>query len=84
MALPTPVSSDDAQPVSAISPFRFPVFRNVWLASTVSNLGGLIQTVGAAWLMTSISGSSFSRSWKTLAPARAAASAAREASPRVL
>lgn len=41
-------------PVSALSPFRFPVFRSIWLASTLSNLGGLIQSVGAAWMMTSI------------------------------
>lgn len=40
--------------MSALSPFRFPVFRSVWLASTLSNLGGLIQSVGAAWMMTSI------------------------------
>jgi MFS family permease len=30
------------------------VFRSVWIASTVSNLGGIIQSVGAAWMMTSI------------------------------
>jgi len=42
------------QPVSALSPFRFPVFRAVWAASAVSNLGGLIQSVGASWMMTSI------------------------------
>ena len=42
---------------SALSPLRFPVFRGVWLASTLSNLGGLIQSVGAAWLMISIAGS---------------------------
>ena len=29
-------------------------FRAVWLASLVSNFGGLIQSVGSAWLMTSI------------------------------
>lgn len=33
---------------------RFPVFRSVWIASSISNLGGLIQSVGAAWMMTSI------------------------------
>ncbi len=38
-------------PVSALSPFRQPVFRNVWLANLLSNFGGLIQSVGAAWLM---------------------------------
>ncbi len=38
-------------PVSALSPFRHPVFRNIWLANLLSNFGGLIQSVGAAWLM---------------------------------
>ena len=36
------------------SPFQSPIFRNVWIASLVSNFGSLIQSVGAAWLMTSI------------------------------
>jgi predicted MFS family arabinose efflux permease len=40
---------------SALSPMRYPVFRAVWLASTLSNLGSLIQSVGAAWMMISIS-----------------------------
>lgn len=35
----------------ALGPFRLPLFRAVWLASLVSNFGGLIQSVGAAWLM---------------------------------
>jgi len=39
---------------SALSPMRYPVFRNVWAASTLANLGGLIQSVGASWLMISI------------------------------
>ena len=38
----------------ATSPFQTPIFRNVWIASLASNFGGLIQSVGAAWLMTSI------------------------------
>jgi MFS family permease len=29
----------------------------VWLANLISNFGGLIQAVGAAWLMTSLTGS---------------------------
>ncbi len=37
-----------------MSPFRHPVFRSIWLASTVSNLGGLIQSVGASWMMISL------------------------------
>lgn len=39
------------------SPFATPIFRNVWIASLVSNFGSLIQSVGAAWLMTSIASS---------------------------
>jgi predicted MFS family arabinose efflux permease len=39
---------------TALSPMRYSVFRAVWLASTVANLGALIQSVGAAWLMISI------------------------------
>lgn len=39
---------------TALSPLRYPVFRAVWCASTLSNLGGLIQSVGASWLMISI------------------------------
>src|SRR6201988_5366844 len=39
---------------SALSPFSYPVFRNIWIASLVSNFGSLIQAVGASWMMTSI------------------------------
>ncbi|MDB5550275.1 MAG: major Facilitator Superfamily protein [Rhizobium sp.] len=35
-------------------PLSHETFRNIWLASIVSNLGGLVQGVGAAWMMTSI------------------------------
>src|ERR1700730_16657623 len=34
------------------APLRHPVFRRIWLASLLSNLGMLIQGVGAAWAMT--------------------------------
>lgn len=40
--------------LSSLAPLRNPVFRAVWLASFVSNLGSLIQNVGAAWMMTAI------------------------------
>ena len=53
----TPSEADSVhapQHPSALSALRYPVFRNVWAASTVANLGGLIQSVGAAWLMISI------------------------------
>jgi MFS family permease len=34
------------------APLRYPAFRRIWLASLLSNLGILIQGVGAAWAMT--------------------------------
>lgn len=42
---------------SALAPFRTPAFRNLWLANVSSNFGALVQGVGAAWLMTSLTSS---------------------------
>ncbi|UZK65939.1 MFS transporter [Sphingomonas sp. M1-B02] len=39
------------------SPLSIPIFRAVWLASMASNFGGLIQSVGASWMMLSLSAS---------------------------
>jgi predicted MFS family arabinose efflux permease len=39
---------------TAWSPLRQPVFRALWLAALVSNLGALMQGVAAAWLMTEL------------------------------
>ena len=39
---------------TALAPFEFQTFRHVWFATLASNLGSLIQGVGAAWMMTSI------------------------------
>lgn len=39
------------------TPFAVPVFRSVWLASMASNFGGLIQSVGASWMMISLGAS---------------------------
>ncbi|WP_420342305.1 MFS transporter [Paenirhodobacter sp.] len=36
---------------SVLTPFRNPTFRALWGATLVSNLGGLIQAVGAGWMM---------------------------------
>src|SRR5665213_1866514 len=38
-------------------PLRHPAFRRIWLASLLSNLGLLIQAVGAAWAMTQMTSS---------------------------
>ncbi|MDO5647719.1 MFS transporter [Paracoccus sp. (in: a-proteobacteria)] len=39
---------------SALAPFRHRDFRNLWAATLFSNFGGLVQAVGAAWLMTQL------------------------------
>src|SRR3954465_4106815 len=39
------------------APLRHMVFRRIWLASLLSNLGLLIQAVGAAWAMTQMTSS---------------------------
>ncbi|SDI72762.1 MULTISPECIES: MFS transporter [Bradyrhizobium] len=44
-------------PDSITAPLRHAVFRRIWLASLVSNLGILIQGVGAAWAMTQMTSS---------------------------
>jgi MFS family permease len=48
----SPFASD-----SIMAPLRHAVFRRIWLASLVSNLGILIQGVGAAWAMTQMTSS---------------------------
>src|SRR5258705_8176233 len=40
---------------SAWAPLSYPVFRALWIASLVSNIGTWMQNVGAAWAMTSLS-----------------------------
>jgi MFS family permease len=43
---------------TALAPFRTGIFASIWVASLGSNLGTMVQTVGAAWLMTSLVNSS--------------------------
>jgi MFS family permease len=43
--------------VVQLGPFRHRIFRDIWIASLVSNFGGLIQSVGASWLMVSLDAS---------------------------
>ena len=40
---------------SPLDPLKLPLFRAIWITSLVTNFGGLIQSVGASWMMTSIS-----------------------------
>lgn len=44
-------------PTGAFSPFRYPVFRAIWTANLFSNLGGTLQGVAAAWMMTELTAS---------------------------
>ena len=37
-----------------LAPFRIRIYLLIWTASLASNLGSLIQSVGASWLMTSL------------------------------
>ena len=39
---------------SAWSPLRQPLFRALWIVAVVSNIGTWMQSVGGAWLMTSL------------------------------
>jgi MFS family permease len=42
---------------SLLAPLALPAFRAIWAANTVSNIGTMMQSVGAAWLMTSLTAS---------------------------
>lgn len=42
------------RPGAALAPFRYPAFRAIWIANLASNVGSMIQSVGAAWLMTEL------------------------------
>src|SRR5690554_6390427 len=42
---------------SILAPFKHGTFRLLWTATLVSNLGGLVQSVGTGWMMTTLTGS---------------------------
>jgi MFS family permease len=42
---------------SPLAPLQHKTYSRIWFASLASNLGGLIQAVGAAWMMTSLTSS---------------------------
>src|ERR1041385_5268430 len=44
---------------SALRPLQEQLFRALWIASVVSNVGTWMQEVGEAWLMTSLTNSPF-------------------------
>jgi MFS family permease len=40
-----------------LSPLKYTVFKALWIASIVSNIGSLMEAVGESWLMTSLTSS---------------------------
>lgn len=53
---PTPAprstpKSDGTATVSALAPLGIPIFRALWIAALISNIGSWMQTVGAQWFM---------------------------------
>lgn len=51
MTVPGRAKAEQEARPSALAPFRAPIFLAMWVASVVSYFGGLIQSVGASWLM---------------------------------
>ena len=55
--IPDPKPPDQNESVTEGSPWRLlkePLFRSLWWATLISNVGTWMQNVGAAWLMTSL------------------------------
>ena len=57
--MPESIQRDPPPPVSPWHPLRIGIFRNLLIADLVSDIGAFMQTVGAAWLMTTLTNSSF-------------------------
>ena len=56
LVLPVPDESAGVDPApSPWVPLRRPIFRALWIATTVSNIGTCMHDIGAAWLMTTLS-----------------------------
>jgi len=56
-SLTSAILDPDGRPppgTGTFSPFRYPVFRAIWIANLFSNLGGMIQSIAAAWMMTEL------------------------------
>lgn len=52
----TDTSATESQPAGGIfSPLKEKTFRNIWIGGSISNTGGQIQAVAAAWVMATIS-----------------------------
>src|SRR3984885_15166095 len=56
-AAPATAGAAAKSPLSAWHPLRIPLFRNLLIADLASDIGTFMQTVGAAWLMTTLTAS---------------------------
>ena len=60
---PNPSAPEATPPVAAVAqvsgfaPLKYPLFRDRWIASTVSSLGTWMQDTSGTWLMTALTGS---------------------------
>src|SRR5271157_1947225 len=52
--MPEPSPHVSPHSTSPWRPLRIPIFRNLLVADLVSDIGTFMQTVGAAWLMTTL------------------------------
>ncbi|MER9426492.1 MFS transporter [Mesorhizobium sp. M0317] len=48
-------ANEDPASQATFAPLRNPTFRSIWLATQISSLGWLMQTVAISWLMATIS-----------------------------
>ena len=48
---------EPAARANPLATLRHPIFRNIWLATLASSFGGMVQGVGAAWMMVTLSSS---------------------------
>lgn len=49
-----PEAARNTAPGGTFAPFRYPAFRSIWTANLFSQLGSMIQSIAAAWLMTEL------------------------------
>jgi MFS family permease len=52
-----PATGEESARDSLLAPLTLPAFRAIWAANIISNVGTLMQSVAAAWLMTSLTSS---------------------------
>ncbi len=57
MPVESPQAADAAPPHHGFAPLKIPLFRDRWIASTISSVGTWMQDTAGTWLMTALTGS---------------------------